>query len=494
MFETKTLRWLWPDWIIASAATLLAGVLRFHALDRKPFWLDEGVSVAISRLDWYNFARLMWRREANMSLYYLLLRGWEHLGGSEFFIRSLSVIFAVATVPALYWLALRLFSRPVAIMASLLLAVNAYHIRYAQEARSYSLYVLLGTLSWIFFVEYIVAPSKRNWQGFVAFSALSVYAHLYFAFFIVAQWVSLHLLDRSSVPSRAMAAFRWIAAITFPAFLFAATTGVGPLRWVPRPRLGDIYSYFDHMAGNGGPALVLACMIAIVIAIWPVASGMIRRNSDWGTWPYQLLLIWILLPVGLILGLSLVRPMFVARYFIACQPAFVILVAVGLSRIPRAWLEALAVGLLIALSARGTLSYYDHDFDLDRGDYRSASRYVLNHAHAGDALLFDIAQARMPYEYYRSLHGAGEAPRVIYPSLGDKLDYRDFMGKAAPNSVRASLGQYDRLWVINASTPTRDPDPATQALSETLANEYPGMEEKTFSGVTVRLYSRPRRN
>lgn len=46
----------------------LAAVLRFHSLAAKSFWFDEGVSVAIARLDWYNFARLLWRREANMSL------------------------------------------------------------------------------------------------------------------------------------------------------------------------------------------------------------------------------------------------------------------------------------------------------------------------------------------------------------------------------------------------------------------------------------------
>ena len=147
MPEIKPLCWRWLDWTLVSTATIVAGVLRFHALDRKPFWLDEGVSVAISRLDWYNFIRLMWRREANMSLYYVLLRGWQHLGGSEFFLRSLSVVFAVATVPAIYWLGLRLFDRRVATIASFIFALNAYSIRYAQEARSYSLYVFLGTLS-----------------------------------------------------------------------------------------------------------------------------------------------------------------------------------------------------------------------------------------------------------------------------------------------------------------------------------------------------------
>ena len=86
-----------PLWTSASIFTLalLAGaaaVLRFAFLVRKPFWFDECFSVEVARLSWHDFGRLLWRREANMSLYYLLLWGWLHFGSSPFFIRSLSVI------------------------------------------------------------------------------------------------------------------------------------------------------------------------------------------------------------------------------------------------------------------------------------------------------------------------------------------------------------------------------------------------------------------
>ena len=61
----------------------------------KPFWFDECFSVVGARLSWANFLRLLWWREANMSLYYVLLRIWlgvcPRSGQSEFFIRSLSV-------------------------------------------------------------------------------------------------------------------------------------------------------------------------------------------------------------------------------------------------------------------------------------------------------------------------------------------------------------------------------------------------------------------
>src|SRR5258707_15319835 len=105
--------------------------------------LDEGCSIAIYRLEWYNFFRILWRRESNMSFYYLLLRAWLHLGHSEFFVRSLSVVFGVAAVPALYLLGRRLFNSRIALSSAAFLCVNSYHVHYSQEARSYSLTILL---------------------------------------------------------------------------------------------------------------------------------------------------------------------------------------------------------------------------------------------------------------------------------------------------------------------------------------------------------------
>ena len=41
--------------------------------------------------------------------YYLLLRGWIHLGTAEWIVRSLSAICSIATLPLLYQLGVRLF-------------------------------------------------------------------------------------------------------------------------------------------------------------------------------------------------------------------------------------------------------------------------------------------------------------------------------------------------------------------------------------------------
>ena len=78
-----------------------------------------------------------------MGVYFLLLHFWLMLGSSLGFLRGLSVLFSVATIPVIYALGARLFGRNAGLIAAWLLAINAFHIRYAQEIRGYAMVALL---------------------------------------------------------------------------------------------------------------------------------------------------------------------------------------------------------------------------------------------------------------------------------------------------------------------------------------------------------------
>ena len=119
----------WPQCLTLFVVIGTAALVRFRCLACKPFWFDESFSVEVARIDWRNFLHLMWWREANMSLYYMLLRAWLHFGHSPFFIRSLSVVISAATLPAIYWVAKQLYDRRVALNAAAQQALNAYNIR-----------------------------------------------------------------------------------------------------------------------------------------------------------------------------------------------------------------------------------------------------------------------------------------------------------------------------------------------------------------------------
>ncbi len=467
--------------------TLLSAVsasLRLLFLTKKPFWFDECFSVEVARLPWHDFARLLWRREANMSLYYLLLRGWLHFGSSPFFIRSLSVIFSVATLPAIFWLAGKLFDRRTALLAVALLSCNAYHIRYAQEARSYSLFVLLATLSTGFFVAALRNASRRNHRGYIVASVLAVYSHLYALLLLAAQWLSVRKLPAVKSFRRA---WIWCGLAALPLVVFAAKTGTGPIRWIQRPGLRDVLDFWEHLAGNGGLALLALYVAACAIAI------LYRDKAD--TWSIRLLLIWLIFPPGLMLLLSLARPLFLGRYFIFCLPPLTILSAAGLAKLRRTWLIGVSLAAMLLLSLQGTFSYYNHDFDLERDASEAATNYILDHAQPGDAILFHIAEARVPYEFFRSIRAGksretASGPEIIYPRNGDRLDYRDFTGKPTLDFVRSIPGHHSRVWLVLMSNGSPGhADTTTLMLNQVLGESMKLVEVTRFSQVETRLYT-----
>jgi mannosyltransferase len=496
-----------PRWTSTAVGTLAslamaAAVLRFSYLGRKPFWFDECFSVEVARLSWRNLVRLLWRREANMSLYYLMLRGWLHFGSSPVFVRSLSVIVSLATLPAIFWLARKLFDSRVALIAVALITFNAYHIRYAQEARSYSLFVLLATLASGFFVAAFREPSSPNRRTYILASVLAAYAHLYALLMLAAHWLSLrgpraqHGLRRAWI---------WIGLASLPLVIFAAKTGAGPIRWIQRPSLRDLLEFAEHISGNAGLPLLLLYAAVCLIAIIPPQKMMKifgtepdRAETDWDLWRLRFLLVWLFFPVTLTLLLSLARPLFLGRYFIFCLPALVILAAAGLARLRRPWLIGMTLAAMLLLSLQGAFSYYNHDFDLARDGSEAAANYVLDHAQPGDVILFHIAETRVPYEFFKSLRASpassdlAAGPEIIYPRHGDQLDYRDFTGKPTGEFVRSLASHLSRIWLVLMSNASLGrPDATTLMLDQILGESFPRVDCVQFPQVEVRVFSRP---
>lgn len=470
----------------ASYAILLGillchAALSFHAIAAKTFWFDEGMSVGIARLDFYNFLRILWRREGNMSLYYLALRGWMHLGSSPAFVRSLSVLFSLGAVTAIYFLGQRLFNSSIGLIACALLAFNAWEIRYAQEARSYTLMVLLCIVSSLFFVRYVETSSSRYRRFYIVFSTLAVYAHFYSGLLFAAHWLWLRVRDRERAGIELRRTWSRIAIFSAPVAMFIAATGAGPLNWIQRPGLTVLWKFVLDICGNGGPLLVLA-----YAALCGVALLTQRESTErWSIWFVAL---WIAVPIAIILVVSIARPLFVPRYFFLGLPALSLLAAVGLSRFKKRFLIAPALVLLLGISFRGDLSYYHHDFDIKRDDWRAATEFLRVSATASDAIVFHVAMARMPYEYYKSLDaGATSFPEVLYPNHGSKITFLDFVEKPDYNHVAQELSQHARVWLVIAHASNGSTLDATASGLARIAAQNRTLKRDESFGVGLRI-------
>ncbi|MBE7382216.1 MAG: glycosyltransferase family 39 protein [Leptolyngbya sp. SIO1E4] len=208
-------RWGW-----AIAVSLMAGcLLRWVNLGGKVFWHDEvytalrvvghmgsvveqtlftGVPfTAETLLQYQTFAAestfldtlgSLVDHPEHPPLYYLLAWAWVSLvGTSVTAFRSLSVIFSVLTLPALAGFARELFGRhPAVIIAPLLFACSPVQVLYAQEAREYSLWVLLTVLASWALLRAVRLGTRKAWGLYALALALLFYTSILSALVAIA--------------------------------------------------------------------------------------------------------------------------------------------------------------------------------------------------------------------------------------------------------------------------------------------------------------------
>lgn len=480
--------------LVLLALTILAAAwLRFHGLTAKSFWFDEGFSVGIARLGWTDFLQLLWHREANMAVYYLLLRFWIKLGVSEFLVRSLSVVAAVGTIPVIYALGARLFRQRVGLIAAVLLAVNAFSVRYSQEARGYTLLVLLVTLSSWFLVRSIEERTSRDWWLYTLSAVLVVYSHFYGILIVGAQIASLIFLPRSLLDrARFFRFLRFFLYALLPLALFVWRTGSQPMSWIPPLNVHILAHFFRSLAGNGGNLLLAACAIAWLVAALTGLGLLVRQPRSIAGWHYAFLLTSFVFPIVVVVLVCCFKSAFLARYLIVCLPASVLLVAAGISRCRPAWLRTAFLAVIVVLSVRGIVSYYRVDFDIARDDWRSASYYLLANARPGDGVFFYTSPGRFTFEYYRLLAGKpANDPLVIYPSSGEGFTYRDFLVSPLGEVLQNPLPEPKRVWLfLNNHRAGGRMDMGSEVMCAHYARRYRLRSKHTVDGLDLLLYDR----
>ena len=479
---SATQRRFTPASYVVIAITVVAALLRFFNLGRESLWFDEGISVFIAHLNWRALWQTVSASEVNMALYYVLLHLWIVFGQGEFIVRSLSALAGLIAVPVVYLLGKRMFNSRVALITSLLLATNTFHIKYSQEARAYSLVLLLATLSSLFFIRAVERRAWIDWLWYVVFAALAPYSHFYALLVLGAQWVSLLTLDPRNVPWRKFAISAGIIALLcLPLVVYVVKDHSGHLAWISRTTLFDLYGLFWVFAGSR--FLILPFLAASIAAVFFLVSVWRKSECGYQNWRYAFLLIWLLFPVLVTFAISLWKPIFIDRFLIVCLPPFLMLAAIGLSRISSRWQLAGALAVLLVLEGQ---SLWKFETKLTKEDWRGASTYILSHESHFDGLIFYIPPGQFAFDYYVRLEGRANAMGKIVSTLEDDT------GRMPESGVSLELHlakQFPRIWLIETHLLDRTLVKKSLAIRAILANQYPDVLEQRFRGVDVILYS-----
>lgn len=371
--------------LVLALLALLAAALRFWRLGDWSFWADEVATLrdaqGLSRVITYPVG------------YALIGFAVRLFGSNEFAARLVPAVAGTISVPALYLIGRKLFSERAAILSAVLLAVSSYHIFFSQEARYYTLMMLLSMLAmWCAFVG--LERNSRKWLiGAVLLLALAGWTHWTAGLALPAP--ALYALWRSRKKGRP-AGIRWSnLAILFAPFvavgiLFARSILSFLAGWQAKSgfSIGRCALTAAKLADRYEPA----ALICAAVAAWMLLQQRDRR----GKW----LLSWALAPSALVI-------LFVgfaeggSRFALVALPAFLLLAGKGLDILIRyaaddrrkvAWL--LAGVVILSLGLKDALY-----FTVERGQrprWREAAEYLRSPAHAEGAPLIMTAAPAGP--------------------------------------------------------------------------------------------------
>jgi uncharacterized membrane protein len=312
------------------------------------------------------------KRNVHLPGYFYLMHYWiRWFGISEFSLRLPAVIFGALAALMLLFLGKELFGLLPGVVSALLLALSPEQIYFSQQARMYSLLVLLAiSSSYLLIKGGRLSESRWRYLCYALISIFGLYTHYEYAFCLAAQVFYVWLgspLGREK-PIRWLITQAGIALAFLPwVFITLAQKANSPeiIAWVNGSLtsnliLTEVVTKIARLVSV--PELPLG-WLSVIVAYALIIYGAVSIRSERAK--LFLLLVWIIFPVaGVILMDKMLgtRAITITRYWLIVGPPLYLLISVGIAKIQkrpvRLALIAIAVGFMFSaalLTARGEL-------------------------------------------------------------------------------------------------------------------------------------------
>lgn len=323
----------------------LALILRTRGLGTD-FWIDDGISTGIASHSLDAIPGVL-AQDGSPPLYYVLLHGWMALlGDAEATVYWLSILFALACVPAALWAGWSLFGERAGWACAALAAVTPFLTLYAGHARMYTFVVLLSLVVAASFVGAFVRRDRRQVVVFALALTAVLYTHTWGPFLAVGAAAALVpcLWRAEPGPARRALLRDAVVALGFVGLAFAP--------WLP--------ILLDQVRSTGAPWSIaptrgdLSRMSIYVLGVWLVSPLSLAVLAGWAgerrrgraQYLFVALVLAILAAIPLIVGWEAARvtSSWATRYVAVAVGPALLLAAGGLAAVGR-------LGLLAALVA-----------------------------------------------------------------------------------------------------------------------------------------------
>ena len=460
------------------AIMLLGAVLRFYGLGVQSLSGDELASWAFSNGETLSQVIGGVRGDVHPPLYFLTLRFAQWIfGDSEWALRLPSAFAGWLCIPAIYLLGRRLYSEREGIIAALFLAVLWAPIYYSQEARSYSILILLSILTSYFWwgvllgLRYRRELPARDAALYVVCAVLCAYLH-YFGLLLV-------MLQGAALAALAYDTLRKAVLLYVPVALFylpwlpsmVHQFGSGKQSGAGGPTLQVLPEYFQFLFGRSGLVSLAAWTLLSLLFIrgW---DDLRPRRKGRGIPPGLLLAAWVLVPFVVAYATS--PSMLTDENLLISLPAVFLLLARSVTRTFSGKAAAVFQGTVAVGLAAAGLAYLLFSMDYyttpTKEQVREAALYVVGHE--GKHTLVVRCDTGNRLDYYLKTRETGERNDV------QACEARDF----PKIESRVKEGDYREVFHFFSLT---DPDPKMVSM---LQRSFQPVHYERFDGASVVVY------
>ncbi len=389
--------------ILMLLLLLFAILLRIYDLSGESLWLDEAISIRRSKL---SLIEIVFELITNVHppLYFFILHYWMLIfGDSEFSVRFPSVIFGLCSVFMIYKLGSVISNKSTGLISALILCFSVFHVQYSQEARSYSLMLLLSIISMYSFVRFLEYKEKVYRLGYILSTILLMYTHSYGLFVVLTQNIFLFTTYIITKRSFKFDFKRWISLqgilvllyLPWISILVFQVISIQSGYWIPQPNIMMIYKTFLKYAGSENLLFTFLFLLIIAVSFMmktKLSNTLVKHkkgnkyNLDLQEGNKILLLItWLLVSIIIpFLVSQILTPIYQIKYTISASVAFYILIALGIERIKVKYVKAFFIFLIIIFSMFNLYKYY---VEINKQQWRDSVKYLEMNAKSGDIIL-----------------------------------------------------------------------------------------------------------
>ena len=451
--------------IVGTAVAVVIGTaLRFWTTSH--LWLDEALSVDIARLPIGDIPGAL-RRDGHPPLYYVLLHGWMSLfGEGDTAVRSLSGVFGVLALPLAWYAGRRVGGRVGALACVALLSLSPFAIRYGTETRMYSLVMLLVFAGYLLVANALERSSPARLAGIALVTGALLLSHYWALWLIAASLAVLAWRAWRRQGDDRRTTVRVLVAMMAGGVLFAPWLGVmlyqsahtgtpwaSPVR--PAPMLS--FTLQDFGGGAFGEAQLLGWSLGVFFLVGLFARSIDRRRLeiDLRTVPTvrrEAIVVGLTMAIASVAGYA-TRTTFATRYTAVILPLFLIVVAVGLTRLLSPVARGCVAVALLAFGVAGGV----HSARTDRTQTGEITAIIRAEAQPGDVVL--ICPDQLGPSVHRLLPDRFALQQLSYPMLSDPsfVDWRDYADRNAsvdPKAVADDLIRRARgahaVWLVDS--------------------------------------------